>query len=457
MKRIVYLSVIASLLLGLAGLVTACGPTPTPAPTKAPEPTKPAPTPVPPTPTPLGPVTFLSTQLRPVEEAEKMRKVILAGFPAKVDFIPEDTGPFTDRILAEQKAGKVTVDLVGGLHGDLPPFIEAGALEDLTPLLAKLGDRKFPAAFLELGRMGTKDKLYYIPWMQATYLLAANKKALQYLPQGANQDALTYDQLKQWAANVQKATGEKKLGFPAGPKGLMHRFFQGYLYPSYTGGQVTGYRSPEAVKMWQEFKDLWQYVNPQSTTYDFMQEPLLAGEVWIAFDHTARLINALKQKPDDFVVMPAPAGPKGLGFMPVIVGLAITKGAPNRAGAEKLIEHLTRPETQVVTLREVGFFPVVEATIPKDLPVGIRMEGEGVAKQSAAKAALPSLLPVGLGGKGGEFNKVYLDTFARIVIKGEDIAKVLDEQAKAMQKILDETKAPCWPPDAPSVGPCKVK
>ena len=33
--------------------------------------------------------------------------------------------------------------------------------------------------------------------------------------------------------------------------------------------------------------------NPNSTNYDFMQEPLLAGEVWIAWDHIARVKEAL--------------------------------------------------------------------------------------------------------------------------------------------------------------------
>ncbi len=431
---------LVAVLVVLGLLASACGPA------------------APPTPTPVPkPVTFLSTQLSPVEEAEKMRKTILGKFPAKVDFIPEDAGPFTDRVLAENKAGKVTVDVIGGLHGDLPPFINAGALEDISGLMAKLSDRKFPAAFVELGKMGTKDKQYYVPWMQATYIMAVNKQALQYLPAGADVQALTYAQLKEWGANIQKATGQRRIGFPAGPKGLIHRVFQGYLYPSYTGTQVSGYRSPEAVAMWKEFKEIWAYVNPQSTTYDFMQEPLLAGEVWIALDHTARLINAFKEKPDDFLAVPAPAGPKGRGFMPVITGLAIPKGAPNRAGAESLIAYLTQSDTQITTLREVGFFPVVDVAIPADLPAGIRLEAAGVTKQSAAKDALPSLLPVGLGGKGGEFNKVYLDTFTRIVLKGEDIAKVLDEQAKIMQAILDETKAPCWPPDPPSEGACKVK
>ena len=32
-----------------------------------------------------------------------------------------------------------------------------------------------------------------------------------------------------------------------------------------------------------------------------------------------------------------------------------------------------------------------------------------------------SLLPVGLGAKGGEFNKVYMDTFQRIVLRNEPV------------------------------------
>jgi multiple sugar transport system substrate-binding protein len=188
-----------------------------------------------------------------------------------------------------------------------------------------------------------------------------------------------------------------------------------------------------------------------------MQEPLLSEEVWVAFDHTARLINAFRDRPNDFIAVPAPAGPKGRGFMPVIAGLGIPKGAPNPAGAEALITYLTRPDVQITTLKEVAFFPAVDAPIPTDLPAGLRIEAEGVAKQSAAKDALPSLLPVGLGGKGGEFNKVYLDTFSLIVLKGEDITKVLAEQAAIMQAILNETKASCWPPDPPSTGPCTIK
>ena len=236
----------------------------------------------------------------------------------------------------------------------------------------------------------------------------------------------------------------------------MHRFFQGYFYPSFTGGVVSTFKSADAEAGWAKLKELWQHVSPNSTSYDFMQEPLLAGEVLIAFDHIARLKDALAAKPNDFVTFPAPAGPKGRGYMPVVAGLAIPKGAPNRAGAVAVIEHLTKPETQLVTAAEVGFFPVVRAELPATLPPGVKLLASAVGATSGAKDALPSLLPIGLGAKGGEFNKVYMDAFQRIVLRGEPIKDVLAAQAKVLDGLMQETKAPCWAPDKPSSGACPV-
>ncbi len=66
------------------------------------------------------------------------------------------------------------------------------------------------------------------------------------------------------------------------------------------------------MTMWTDFRDLWKSaVNPQSTQYDFMQEPLLSDEVWIAWDHTARLIDAATQQPDNIMLVPAPSRAQG--------------------------------------------------------------------------------------------------------------------------------------------------
>jgi multiple sugar transport system substrate-binding protein len=249
---------------------------------------------------------------------------------------------------------------------------------------------------MTLGKFGTAHQLY-IPWMQATYIMVANKEALPYLSGGADINALTYEQLALWASAVQEKTGKRLLGFSAGPQGLMHRFFEGFLYPSYTGGVVVPFRSEAAETMWTQFASLWKAVNPNSTSYNFMQEPLLSGDVWIAFDHIARMLDALRQKPDQFVAFPAPAGPKGRGYMPVLAGLAVVKGAPDPNGATALIDYLTRPETQIATARSVGFFPVVKADLPADLDLGIKLGAGAIEKTQTAKDALTALLPIGLG------------------------------------------------------------
>ena len=268
---------------------------------------------------------FWSTQAKPVEETQAVREQVLSGFDGTVDYQPSDGGPWLTRIQAELEAGSGTIGVLGGLHGDF-----TNLADDLTDLSGiDVGDVKFK----DLGMLETSEQKY-IPWMQATYVMAANKKALEHLPEGADVMALTYDQLIAWSKNVAEATGSPKFGFPAGPKGLKHRFFQGYLYPSYTNSMVTKFRSAEAETAWNVFKDLWQYTHPGSPNFSFMQEQLLSEDVWIAFDHTARLAEAFNQRPNDFIAFPAPAGPTGRGFMPVVAGVAVPSTAPDAKEAQ---------------------------------------------------------------------------------------------------------------------------
>lgn len=403
------------------------------------------------------PFVLLSTQFNTVTESEAFRSQVLSGFKdVSVEFRGEQTGPWVDRIVAEGKGGTGTVGVVGGLHGDFSS-VDRSLFEDLTPLANKLKDRGIPQEFLDLGKLGGSTQVY-LPWVQATYIMAANKQALQYLPSGADQDSLTYDQLIAWCKNIADKTGKKRCGLPAGPMSLLHRLIQGYLYPAYTGGLVTTYKSAEAAVMWGKLKELWQYVNPVSTQTDFMQEQLLSGEVWVGFDHVARLVNALKEKPNEFVAFPAPKGPKGLYYMSVLAGLGIPKSSPNKAGAQAFIDYLLTTDAQAKTLNAVAFFPVVQGATPASLPAHLKAEAEAVEKQAKSPSAKVALLPIGLGAKGGEFNKVQLDSFQRIVIKNEDIQKVLADQAKILDQVMTDAKAPCWKPD-PSSGtaPCQVK
>ncbi|MDG4674950.1 ABC transporter substrate-binding protein [Shinella sp. 838] len=396
-------------------------------------------------------VLFWSTQARPVEEAKAMRDTVLNGFDGKVDYQPNEDGPWLTRLQAELQAGSGAIDVLGALDGNFAAM-KADDLVDLDDL----GLSAKSEAYNALAHMGTAN-MQYIPWMQATYIMAANKKALAYLPEGADINALSYDQLIQWTANIENETGEKKFGFPAGEKGLKHRFFQGYLYPSYTNGVVRTFGSDDAVVAWEKFVELWSHTNPGSTNFSFMQEQLLSEDVWIAWDHTSRLAQAFNARPDDFVAFPAPAGPKGRGFMPVLAGLAIPRTAADVDGAKALIKYMLKPETQIATLRATNFFPVIDTELPSDLPFAVQVEGKAVATMTASADANPGLLPTGLGDKGGDFNRVYNDAFERIVLGGQDIKGVLEEQKQVLSQIITETGAPCWAPDEPSQGACPVE
>lgn len=396
-------------------------------------------------------ILFWSTQGTAVAEAQAIRDVVLKDYGKPVTFSPQDPGPFNTRIQAELKVGSGSITLLGGLHGDLAAYPDS-----LVSVKDAVDPALFPQGFVDLANLGSKEQKY-VPWMQATYLMVANKQALQYLPQGVDVNAITYEQLTAWGQAMQKATGQPKIGFPAGPKGLMHRFFQGYLYPAYTGGAVVKFKAPEAEQMWAAFRQLWAVSTPASAGYGFMQEPLLTGEVWVAWDHIARLKDALDQKPNDFVVFPVPAGPKGRAHMPVIAGLAVPKFSNAADEAKKLIAYMSKPETQIGMMKATGFFPVVKVDLPADVAPSVKMLQPVATAQANAKDALPVLLPIGLGDANGRYNKAFSDAFQRIVLNNQDIKTVLDQEGKNLQAVFDQKNAPCWAPDPVTDGACKLQ
>jgi len=399
-------------------------------------------------------IVWASTQLVPPKEQAFVKDKLLKKFKQEtgidVDFVGMSYSDLSIKLESEEKAGKVTISLIADLHGGLDLYASKGWLEDLSKF-PRLEGRTFPKVLEDYSHLhGIKA---YVPWLTATYVMVVNKKAFDYLPPGLTKEDVmkgtekwTYDALLAWAKNLEEKTGKKLLGFPAGPHGLFVRFLHGYLYPAFTGAQVKNFDSPDAVKMWNYLRELWKYVNPASTTWDAMADPLLRGEVWIAWDHTARIKDAITTKPGDFVVVPVPRGPKGRGFILVIVGLAIPKNAPSQDAAWKLVDYLTRPETEVEVLKNVGFFPAVKEASGV-LPEGpLKILAKGVDTQLSTRDALVAMIP-SLGAKGGDFKEVYLTAFKQIVLQGKDPAEVTKQLKPQLLRLFQETGAPLPPPD----------
>lgn len=392
---------------------------------------------------------FLSTQFNPVSEMQFITEKVLSGFTKetgiKVEFVPAQYADFVNRVLGEVKAGKVITNVIAELHGGFDYLLAENALEDLSNM-PKLTKRTFLKTFDEYSKIrGVKA---YIPWTQATYVVAINKEAFKYLPEGLTQNDVlrgslkwTYEALLRWGENLKKAKGTPMLGFPMAPGGLFHRFLHGYIYPSYTKSQAKEFASKDAVNMWKYLIRLNDYIHPASTTWSNMSEPLLKGEVLIGWDHTARLAQAIRTKPDDFVIVPAPMGPKGRGYILVIAGLGIPKNAPDKENNWKLIEYLTRPSTQALILQGTGFFPVVKEA-EKEITEGtLKILSAGVTRQASAPLGIPCLIP-SLGALGGEFSNIYRMAFERIVLRKEDPNNVLPELSKRLEELFKQANVP---------------
>jgi hypothetical protein len=75
---------------------------------------------------PSSTITFLSTQMNPVEEAGKMRNAILKDFPGKVDFRPNDNSYLFRQINSMLQGDPSASILVGAdsrSRGPNPPYI----------------------------------------------------------------------------------------------------------------------------------------------------------------------------------------------------------------------------------------------------------------------------------------------------------------------------------------------
>ena len=98
---------------------------------------------------------------------------------------------------------------------------------------------------------------------------------------------------------------------------------------------------------------------------------------------------------------------------------------------------------------------------PDDLPPSaVKLSGDAVAidvRCGRGRQSRPAAR--GLGDKGGDFNRVFVDTFERIVLAGQPVEAVLErpKAETAAQAIMEEHRCTVLGPDAPSEGACPVE
>jgi len=341
----------------------------------------------------------------------------------KINFQVMDDTTMLQRAQVQQETDHVTTDVIIAYVANMPDWINKGYVEDMTDLIGSWDDRNFAKTFE--ANTNKDGKQYFIPVGADVYLTLANKKALPYLPAGADIDALTWEQYAQWAVNIAEGEGEGKTvvtGIPM--KSWVYQFGAAAL--SYGAG-FPDINSPEAVEAWKIYSKIGEadgYI-PTVLNVDNCIDPMKREEAWLTVFHNARAGEVYSSNETKYVLAPAPSGPAGIGSIAGTSGFAIMKDAPNPELAKTFLEYITRPDIQLKLSKGTGgFIPPVEEALD--------FLGDEPTDEVISKAILVLENGRVSGVPGGDFQdwgavkKVFDNLFENMVLEGKVDQAMLD-------------------------------
>ena len=364
---------------------------------------------------------FINEIIKPFEEE----------FGVTVNFQIIDDQTLLDRAEVQQSTDHVTTDIVVAHNSRMPEWYANDWVVDLTAEVASWTDRTFMETFNQ--DTMNDGKQYFLPVGADVYLTLANNKALDYLPEGADVDALTWEQYADWAVAIAEGEGEGKVCITGIPmKSWIYQF----------GGEALSFgagfpdaNSAEAMEAWKIWNKIGQGQGfiPGVLNVDNCVDPMMREESWLTVFHNARAGQVYASNETQFTLGPAPTGPVGVGTIAGVSGYGVMKNAPNEELAIQFLEYLTRPDIQVKISKGTGGFipPVQEA---------IDYLGDDPTDEVIKKAILVLENGIASGVPGGDYQdwgavkKCLDDVFEDTLLAGQEVTQ---ERADAAQACID--------------------
>jgi multiple sugar transport system substrate-binding protein len=369
-----------------------------------------------------------SEMFSPPAEQQFFINEILAPFEEEtgisVNFSIVEGSDMFDRITVQQETDHVTTDVILAFNGRFPWYTDAGYVTPLDGAVAEFEGRSILLAFDETATAdGTR---YFVPISADVYLTVANNQALDYLPDGADIDSLTYDQYVAWAVAVAEGEGEGKVCMTGIPQKMwIYQFGTSAL--SYglnpAGGGEPAFpniNSEAAAAAWANWAEIGAADGfmPTILSIDNCTDPLMREEAWLSVTHNARVGQVYASNETQFTVGPAPSGPSGVGTIAGAHGLGIVEGTANFDAAVQLVEYMTRPEIQTKLNKGTGgFIPVVAEAIDF---LGDEPSDEIIRKALIVLGlGIPSHLPVADFQDWGAVKQLFDDVYQEMVLGGD--------------------------------------
>lgn len=262
----------------------------------------------------------------------------------EVDFVAQADA--VKKIQSEQEGKNYITDIIYADTANMAPYVNGGWMQDITELVNSTGSTYTQMFDNTTNKDGVR---YFVPFTFDVYVTCANKKALDYLPDGLTEEdvvsGITWEQYADWAVAIAAGEGEGKTMMPANLTSSQLLYPMGGMSLAYGGG------FPEFTS--DGFKDALGIIAQiaagdgfyaEQDQYTAPTDPLNSGDVWLTFAHMAPVGTSYNAAPNNYVIGAAPKGSKGAGSTSGAWCYGIAQGAPNQELAEKFINYIADPE-----------------------------------------------------------------------------------------------------------------
>lgn len=262
----------------------------------------------------------------------------------EVDFVAQADA--IKKIQSEQDSKNYITDIIYADTANMAPYVNDGWMQDITALADSTGSTYTKMFDNSTNKDGVR---YFVPMSFDVYITCANKKALDYLPDGLTEDdvvsGITWEQYADWAVAIAAGEGEGKTMMPANLTGSQLLYPMGGMSLAYGGGfpELTSDGFKDALGIMAKIAAGDGFYAEQDQ-YTAPTDPLNSGDVWLTFAHMAPVGASYNAAPNNYVIGAAPKGSKGAGSTSGAWCYGIAQGAPNQELAEKFINYVADPE-----------------------------------------------------------------------------------------------------------------
>ena len=205
----------------------------------------------------------------------------------EVDFVAQADA--VKKIQSEQEGKNYITDIIYADTANMAPYVNGGWMQDITELVNSTGSTYTQMFDNTTNKDGVR---YFAPFTFDVYVTCANKKALDYLPDGLTEEdvvsGITWEQYADWAVAIAAGEGEGKTMMPANLTSSQLLYPMGGMSLAYGGGfpEFTSEGFKEALGIIAKIAAGNGFYAEQDQ-YTAPTDPLNSGDVWLTFAHMA--------------------------------------------------------------------------------------------------------------------------------------------------------------------------